>query len=157
VSERDLDSAAAALADGDPALSLEHLLEAWRQMPVARLAALIDRVGERADRSRPRELSQRKWLDAAHSAPAADLPVLLRTMIVPTDAKASSERLRAVAERGDPRVSAALVAMLDNPPFLAGVTDDNGVDKFWIVFLNAMVDVGDERAAESPNPALGTR
>jgi hypothetical protein len=153
------------LASGNLDTAIERLVAAWRETHAPRIADLLDAVTARLA---PRSLAiagledqaQREWLAVAFAERLEDLPALLDTMIVgPTRvetelwddpclaAMRSAERVWALELRDDPRVARALVAMLDDPPFLAPREPRNGIEEFWEEVRTALARIGDTRAA----------
>jgi uncharacterized protein (TIGR02996 family) len=140
-----LAAALAALRDDRRYPALEALIDAWRATPCMKLAALIARVSARLavdpaplrGRSRDAHLA---WESRAKRPALDDIPTLLDTL-TDVQSAAATERIAMVAKwPADPRIDAALLALVDRLPFQAQTTRP-----FWrTVFdrLRATRDVG---------------
>lgn len=135
-----------ALAAGNRDEALEALLAAWRECRAPALEALIDAVSKDAARAWP-PLPE-DGFDAAWNArekevgPAGLAPLLPGLRANP---KGSIPlRLRKLVDRGpDPRLGAALLAMIDDPPVTASSNFS-----MWTVLFGALPSMVDTRAVK---------
>ena len=142
-----LDQARASLAAGALEPALAALLAAWRRIPAAPLADLVDRVSELAAAARP-ELTgatqaafAEQWLARAREADAVEVGVLLPTLMQ-VDSYQARKRLKLLARHApDPRLALAFAEIVATPPFTAGSTA-----KFWQTLHELLVACPDPRA-----------
>ena len=127
---------------------LDGLLAAWARAPHLDIAAQIDAASRLCATPTPPELRGKKrtaidgWLEREARGRAADVPALLEALadVESTDAKVRLERL---AARGpDPRLDAAIVALLEAPPWRATSTKP-----VWEAVFERLAAVRDVRLA----------
>lgn len=139
------------LAEGDLGDALDSLLEAWRQVPAASLAAAIETVGAQAvlaaDRKSPTGKTPKErnaaWDVAAKAGDATMRGVLLASLM---ETKGSAETLARLelllAGPSDPRVAAKIGDMIEIPPYNASVSRTNA---FWKRLFGLVPELGDPR------------
>ncbi|WP_434345615.1 TIGR02996 domain-containing protein [Myxococcus virescens] len=152
--------ALAALVESRPAKAIPPLLGEWEHTRSPRLADLLDLIDARITRVKRRRkapqprLSQKDWIALARGNEPRDMPRLLSTFVCKR-APSSAGRLWVLQRRRDPRLTTALVRLLEKPPFLCPL-DEDGVEEFWNAVAEAFLHLGDVRAVE-PLRALSRR
>ncbi|QRK08590.1 TIGR02996 domain-containing protein [Archangium violaceum] len=147
-----LDMALEALAAGRPAKAIPPLLREWERTRSPRLADLLDLIDARITRVKRRRkarqprLSQKDWIALARANEPRDMPRLLSTFVCKR-APSSAGRLWVLQRRRDPRLTTALMRLLEKPPFLCPL-DEDGVEEFWNAVAEAFLHLGDVRAVE---------
>jgi|GEM_PF-3502234 len=145
--------ALAALVEGRPAKAIPPLLGEWEHTRSPRLADLLDLIHARITRVKrrrkappPPRLSQKDWIALARGNEPREMPRLLSTFVCKR-APSSAGRLWVLQRRRDPRLTTALVRLLEKPPFLFPL-DEDGVEEFWNAVAEAFLLLGDVRAVE---------
>ena len=75
-------------------------------------------------------------------------PFLAHRDAADCEALEGAERIWTFARRDDPRLTAALVSILDAPPFIAPREPGNGVEEFWCAVFDTLRGLGDRRARD---------
>lgn len=133
-----------AIQVGEDDEALQHLLTAWRALPSQPLAMRIEAVSARIARPpvSTRPSVKASWMARAAEKNAADIDVLLDALVVGRGDEVA-ERLAVLAHwPADPRVSAALVHCLLEPPLVG--PSGRGVA---MAMLDLLVAIGDPVAA----------
>jgi uncharacterized protein (TIGR02996 family) len=144
----------AADAAPDDAAALPHLLAAWRLVPAAELAAIVERVSERVAHDLPpvegKTLKARHeaFLEVAARQNPADLPRLQAVIPTMRSAEAASELDALAAWPADPRHTPFFLAMIKKPPY-----HGSGTVKVWRRVFDLLVASGDPRLIDAL-PAL---
>jgi uncharacterized protein (TIGR02996 family) len=138
-----LKAAATAAAAGDALGAVTQLLAAWRETHAPEVAAALDRVSEAA-------LGDGDWEDRAEREDAVAAGWLVSQLRTVNAAAAAGRVASLEWLKEDPRVSAAIVALLQDPPFHA-----TGAKPFW-TRLFALLDASpDPRALPGLDKAFG--
>jgi len=131
--------------------TLRSLLEAWRQQPVAELSALVEELGAawRTPESPITRRGGRSAIDAfraaAETAGPTALPWLLEELAEATSPSLLEARVVSLGvERRDPRVSTALVALVDALPHHGRMSR-----RLWICVFQEIERIGDPRGREA--------
>jgi uncharacterized protein (TIGR02996 family) len=144
---KELEKARELLAKEDQAGALRQLLLAWRKTRAPAIAGAVAAVGRRLRATQePLNLSkkgQEVWMALADGEDPADLDRLLETVADGARSGPAVERIeRLAAWPPDPRIAAALVRLVRQPPFSAGTTKP-----FWKAVLALLVELRDPVAA----------
>jgi uncharacterized protein (TIGR02996 family) len=106
-----LELAGAAIATGDTAAAIEHLLDAWRRTRAPRIADLLELVTTRIDPGEPLDdKTTADWLAVARARRTEDLPRLLSS--VDFGRVEGDARVLALTDWQDPRIGTALTKIL---------------------------------------------
>jgi uncharacterized protein (TIGR02996 family) len=122
-----LATALAALRDDRCHDALVALVEAWRAAPCPELAAVVLRVSARLPvnatplRGRSAD-AHRAWISRARRPALDDIPILLDTLATVRSEEATNRMEIVVKWPADPRIDAALLALLERLPFQAQTT-----------------------------------
>jgi uncharacterized protein (TIGR02996 family) len=140
----ELKAATTAAAAGDAPGAVTQLLAAWRATHAPEIAAALDRVSEAA-------LGEGDWEDRAEREDVVAAGWLV-AQLRKVNAAAAAGRVASLEWlKEDPRVSAAIVALLHDPPFHA-----TGAKPFWTRVF-ALLDANpDPRALPGLDKAFGT-
>ena len=148
-----LDRARDALRAGDDQAALAALLDAWRGQRNARIAELIDRLDRRVRRQRPaisgtsQAARHASWVERAHGDDPADIGSLLALLTDGYPARARERIGLLIGRAPDPRISAALVALVAQPPDVAWIRP--AAIALWDVLFGALDQHRDARSARA--------
>jgi uncharacterized protein (TIGR02996 family) len=148
-----LERARDALRAGDDHAALAALLDAWGAARSARIAELIDRLDRRVRRERPaisgtsQAARHASWIERAHGDDPADIGPLLDLLSDGYPARARERISLLVGRAPDPRISAALVALIAQPPDVAWVRPASIA--LWDVLFGALDQHRDARSARA--------
>ncbi|MGE3544873.1 MAG: TIGR02996 domain-containing protein, partial [Kofleriaceae bacterium] len=143
-SDKPLVAALDAFEQDDHELAVNHLIAAWTRTRSPWIADLLEIVNP-PPTTYVTPPSHDAWVACAARNRASDVPALLAGLIG-ADPRASAERIGVLAQRKDPRMAAALVEMLKEPPFVRPRDAGGTIDRFWNAVLDAFSLLGDPRS-----------
>ena len=142
-----LADAASALAAGQVASAIDHLLVAWRDVRAPAIADAIDRA-TRLLPSYDRPLAttiakvHQAWIDALHRDPSGSLPQLLQYLNIGGPAQSERRLLELAGLPDDPRIAMRLVELASMPDIPASR------NQYWRSLYDLVGRIHDVRTSE---------